>query len=178
MEYGLKNKFSIVLLACIGITMATTISAKKLKVGDNAPEFTLTGDDGKEYSLPMNKKVVVYFYPLDESRDCTKQGCSLARSSDQYKQHGIEVFGVNHQSVAEHAAFKENHSIPFILLSDPDSKVSEAYGTHGWLLWLPWFTTKRKTFLIDHGKIVAILGKDIDVNNHGEQVLREFGIEK
>ena len=142
-----------------------------LESGDVAPVFTLRGDDGKLYKLLdfNNQKVVLYFYPLDNSHYCTKQACSLAQRYAQYKKNNIQLFGINHQSVESHSAFKEKHRLPFTLLSDPSCTVIKAYNAYSRLF------TKRITFLIDKGKIVAIL-RDFDVNNHADQILKAFGL--
>ena len=157
--------------------MATAqLSAKKskLKVGDVAPEFTLQGDDGKTYKLSDfdNQKVVLYFYPLDYSRDCTKQACSLERGYAMLKQNNIKIFGINHESVESHAAFKKKHKLPFTLLSDPSPyNMIKAYDAYSLAF------VKRITFLIDKGKIIAILRK-VNVNDHADQIIRAFDLNR
>ncbi len=164
---------TILLLIAVTVNISARSKKSKLRRGDDAPEFSLQGDDGTTYSLSdfSNQKVVLYFYPLDDSRYCTQQSCSLARGYAPYKEHNIKLFGINHQSIGSHAAFKEKHHLPFTLLSDPSSEIIRAYGAYS-----PFFT-KRITILIENGKIVKILRK-IDVNDHADQILKAFGIKK
>ena len=159
---------------CVAIVSLSFASKKpRLKPGDAAPAFTLQADDGKTYKLSAfnDQKVVLYFYPLDNSSYCTKQACSLKRGYDLHKKNDIQLFGINHQSVKSHAAFKKKHQLPFALLSDPSCMVTKAYGAYSSLF------IKRITFLIDSGKIVAVL-RNIDVNNHADQILKAFDIKK
>jgi peroxiredoxin Q/BCP len=162
---------TIVLLCVTTIPLSAALKKSKLHQGDSAPTFSLQGDDGKTYRLSdfNNQKVVLYFYPLDNSPKCTKQACSLASGYAAYTKNNIQLFGINHASTKSHASFKKKNRLPFILLSDPSSAVIKAYGAYS-----PLFT-KRITVLIDHGKIVAILRK-IDVNNHADQILKAFGL--
>jgi len=170
MNYSNYKKLIAGLLLCI-VTVQIFAARKRsrLKAGDVAPEFTLQGDDGKTYSLADfdDQKVVLFFYPSDDSYYCTKQVCSLTHGYELLKKHNIQLFGINHQSVESHAAFKKKHALPFILLSDPTSQVIRAYGAYS-----P-FLTKRITVLIDKGNIVKVLRK-IDVNEHADQILKAF----
>ena len=176
MIYPIKNFLpwiTIVLLCAITMPLSAAPKKSRLKPGDTAPAFSLQGDDGKTYTLSdfNNQKVVLYFYPLDKSRNCTKQACSLASGYKSYEKNNIQLFGINHQSVKSHRAFKEKHHLPFILLSDPSCGVIKAYGAYSRLF------TKRITVLIDKGKIVAIL-RNIDLNNHADQILKAFDLNK
>lgn len=145
-----------------------------LQVGDLAPNFKLEGDDNEFYSLSdyENEMVVLFFYPLNYSPNCTAQACSLNKSHDIYKKNKITVFGINYQSPKKHAAFKNDHNIKYILLSDTDKSVATAYGAHTGLLTA--MAPSRITVLISKGKIVAILS-DIDIEHHDNQILKAFG---
>ena len=176
MIYLLKNSLpwiTIALLCVATVHLSAAPKKSKLKPGDTAPAFTLQGDDGKTYRLSdfNNQKVVLYFYPLDNSHYCTKQACSLAQGYALYKKNNIQLFGINHESIKSHTAFKEKHHLPFTLLSDPSCMVIKAYGAYST------FFIKRITFLIDKGKIVTIL-RNIDVNNHADQILKAFDLKK
>ncbi len=175
MAFLLNKNFLFIGIAFLLIAAQLFARARKpkLNVGDIAPAFTLQGDDGKTYKLSDfdNQKVALYFYPLDNSPGCTKQACSLARGYDLLKENRIKLFGINHQSPKSHTAFKESHTLPFILLSDPTNNTIRAYGAYS-----PLFV-KRLTFLIDKGKIIAILRK-IDVNDHADQIVRAFALNK
>ena len=101
-----------------------------LEAGNKAPDFTLSDKDGKDVSLRdfLGKKVVLYFYPRDNTPGCTRQACAFAAAFEDFKRLGTVVIGVSKDSVASHVKFAEKHSLPFILLSDPDRKAIEAYG--------------------------------------------------
>ena len=129
-----------------------------LEVGNKAPDFTLKDKDGNTHSLSelLGKKVVVYFYPKDNTPGCTRQACAFAGAFAEYKNMGVEVIGISKDSEASHARFAEKYSLPFILLSDPDLEAIKAYGV--------WQEKKlygkvsmgvvRSTFVIDEGGYV------------------------
>ena len=135
-----------------------------LEVGMKAPDFTLFDKDGKAVSLSdfYGKKVVLYFYPKDNTPGCTRQACAFAGAYKQFEALGVEVIGVSKDSVASHVKFAEKYNLPFVLLSDPELSAIQAYGV--------WQEKKlygkvsmgvvRTTFLIDaEGKIEAIMPK-------------------
>lgn len=135
-----------------------------LKVGMKAPNFVLKDKDGKEVSLSdfIGKRVVLYFYSKDNTPGCIRQACAFAGAYVEFQNKGVEVIGVSKDSVASHVKFAEKYSLPFVLLSDPDLNVIEAYGV--------WQEKKmcgkigmgvvRTTFIIDeHGVIVNIMTK-------------------
>ena len=161
-----------IIIGLVFLVALPIYSAKKsrLKPGDKAPEFALQGDDGKTYKLSdfNDQKVVLYFYPKDDSHYCTKQACSLARGYAPYRKHNIKVFGINDQAPKTHAKFKEKHNLPFTLLSDPSGKVIKAYGAYSW----PFI--KRITILIEDGKIIKVL-RNVNVNDHANEILKAFG---
>ena len=101
-----------------------------LEAGNKAPSFTLTDKDGREVSLGdfKGKKVVLYFYPRDNTPGCTRQACAFAAAYNDFKKLDVAVIGVSKDSVASHVKFAEKHSLPFVLLSDPERKAIEAYG--------------------------------------------------
>ena len=135
-----------------------------LKVGDKAPDFTLSDKDGRAVSLSdfLGKKVVVYFYPKDHTPGCTRQACAFAGAYAGFREKNVEVIGISKDSVASHVKFAEKYELPFLLLSDPDRIAIEAFGV--------WQEKKmcgkvgmgvvRTTFLIDEqGNIAAIMPK-------------------
>ena len=101
-----------------------------LNIGDKAPEFTLEDKDGKTVSLSdfAGKKVVLYFYPKDNTPGCTRQACAFAGLYGEFQKKGVEVIGISRDSVASHSRFAEKHALPFILLSDPELTAIQAYG--------------------------------------------------
>ena len=101
-----------------------------LEVGMKAPNFTLKDKDGREVSLSdfLGKKVIVYFYPKDNTPGCTRQACAFAGAYKQFAEKNVEVIGIIKDSVSSHVKFAEKFSLPFVLLSDPDLEVIKAYG--------------------------------------------------
>ncbi|MBQ8932435.1 MAG: thioredoxin-dependent thiol peroxidase [Ruminiclostridium sp.] len=100
-----------------------------LDTGTKAPDFILTDKNGKEVSLSdfLGKKVVLYFYPKDNTPGCTRQACAFAGLYKQFKEKNIEVIGVSKDSVASHQKFAEKHGLDFVLLSDPELMAIKAY---------------------------------------------------
>ncbi len=135
-----------------------------LEVGMKAPNFTLNDKDGKAVSLSdfLGKKVVLYFYPKDNTPGCTRQACAFAGSYAEFKNKNVEVIGISKDSEASHIKFAEKYNLPFILLSDSELTAIKAYGV--------WKEKKlygkvsmgvvRTTFVIDEkGNIERIMPK-------------------
>lgn len=101
-----------------------------LEAGMKAPDFTLPDKDGKPVSLSdfLGNRVVLYFYPKDNTPGCTRQACAFAGAYSEFRQLGAVVIGVSRDSTASHQKFAEKNSLPFILLSDPERLAVEAYG--------------------------------------------------
>ena len=101
-----------------------------LEAGMKAPDFTLPDKDGKPVSLSdfLGNRVVLYFYPKDNTPGCTRQACAFAGAYSEFRQLGAVVIGVSRDSAASHQKFAEKNSLPFILLSDPERLAIEAYG--------------------------------------------------
>ena len=141
-----------------------------LNEGQLAPDFTLFDQDGTPHTLSLykGKKVVIYFYPKDDTPGCTKEACSIRDSYDDFTNQDIEVFGISYDNSKTHQQFIQKYKLPFNLLSDSDKLVSQLYGTKGA------FFPVRKTFLIDeYGKIVKIYDQ-VSVLDHGNDILRDF----
>lgn len=100
-----------------------------LEVGKKAPAFTLLDKDGAQVSLSdfLGKKIVLYFYPRDNTPGCTRQACAFAASYAQFKSQDVVVIGISKDSVASHLKFAQKHELPFILLSDPELQAIQAY---------------------------------------------------
>ena len=135
-----------------------------LPVGTPAPDFTLPDKNGNPVTLSdlKGRRVVLYFYPKDNTPGCTRQACAFAANLDEFERRGITVIGISKDSVASHQKFAEKYNLPFILLSDSDRVAIEAYGV--------WQEKKmagkvgmgvvRTTFLIDEeGVITAVMPK-------------------
>ena len=101
-----------------------------LKIGDKAPDFTLKDKNGNDVSMSdfLGKKVVLYFYPKDNTPGCTPQACAFAAVYGEFQRKNVEVIGISKDSVASHIKFAEKHNLPFILLSDPERIAIEGYG--------------------------------------------------
>lgn len=135
-----------------------------LEKGTKAPDFALLDKDGKEVKLSdfLGKKVVLYFYPRDNTPGCTRQACAFAENYQEFKNLDAAVIGISKDSTASHIKFAEKYGLPFILLSDPEHKVIEAFGAwqekknYGKVS----FGTVRSTFVIDeNGTIEKVMPK-------------------
>jgi len=153
-----------------------------LKQGDMAADFLLKDSDGNDVSLSdfRGKKVVIYFYPKDNTPGCTKEACSFREVYDLILDEGAVVLGISADSEVTHAEFKERHNLPFYLLSDTEHKAGEAYGTWGEkkLYGKTYIGMIRSTFIIDEqGKIIKVFSK-VKLEQHGEEVLDVLKLEK
>ena len=146
-----------------------------LKANDVAPEFTLPDQNGSAVSLSefRGRKVVLYFYPRDDTSGCTTQACELRDSVETFDARGAEILGVSPDPVASHRRFADKYDLPFTLLADVDHEVAEAYGVwkekslYGRTHW----GNERTTFVIDeHGRIAKVLPK-VKPAEHVDQVL-------
>jgi peroxiredoxin Q/BCP len=135
-----------------------------LEVGTKAPNFTLPDQNGEMHSLEdyTGQKVILYFYPKDNTAGCTKQACGFAERYPQIQEKGAVVLGVSKDSVKSHKNFEEKYSLPFTLLSDPEHKVLGLYGAWGEKKNYGKVSmgTIRTTYLIDEeGIIIKAMGK-------------------
>ena len=135
-----------------------------LEIGMKAPEFTLNDKDGNAVSLSdfLGKKVVLYFYPRDNTPGCTRQACAFAAAYEGFKAKDVVVIGVSKDSVASHQKFAQKYDLPFILLSDPELQAIQSYGV--WqekkLYGKVSYGVVRTTFIIDEqGNIEKIMPK-------------------
>jgi len=147
-----------------------------LKEGLKAPAFTLPDSNGEKVSLKdfAGKKIVLYFYPKDNTSGCTSEACAFRDEFLNFKKLKAAVLGVSADSVESHKKFSDKHELPFILLSDTDKKVLEKYGV--WkeksMYGRKYMGIERTTVVIDeNGKIVKIFPK-VKVTGHVEEVLR------
>ena len=135
-----------------------------MEIGMKAPDFTLSDKDGNSVSLSdyLGKKVVLYFYPKDNTPGCSRQACAFAAAYEGFKTRDVVVIGISKDSVASHLKFAQKYDLPFILLSDPELQAIQAYGV--------WQEKKlygkvsmgvvRTTFLIDEqGNIEKVMPK-------------------
>lgn len=144
-----------------------------LEKGMKAPDFSLADKDGNIVSLSdfAGKKVVVYFYPKDNTPGCTRQACAFAAAYGEFAARGVAVIGISKDSVSSHAKFAEKHGLPFILLSDPDLSAIKAYGV--WqekkMYGKPVMGVVRTTFIVgEDGMIEAVMPKVNPDTNAGD----------
>ena len=151
-----------------------------LEVGTKAPEFELPDQNGQMHKLSdyAGRKVVLYFYPKDQTPGCTAEACSLRDHYDDLRSRGYEVLGASVDSQSSHQRFIDKQSLPFDLISDTDHSLVEAFGV--WaekkMCGRTYMGTLRTTFVIDEeGKVERIFSpKEVKTKTHGEQLLEEL----
>lgn len=152
-----------------------TIASSALTVGKKAPAFTLMNDQGKKVSLKdfKGKKVVLYFYPKDNTSGCTAEACSFRDNMARLTKTGAEVIGVSVDGVDSHRKFREKYNLPFQLLSDDSKKVVGLYDV--WkkksMYGRKYMGTERTTFIIDETGIITHIFQKVKVNGHVDEVL-------
>jgi len=150
-----------------------------LDIGSKAPDFTLPDQNGKTHSLKdyKGKKIILYFYPKDNTSGCTKQACGFGELLPQFTEKGAVILGVSKDSVASHKKFEEKYNLPFTLLSDTELEVIKAYDV--------WQEKKnygkvsmgvvRTTYLIDEKGIIAKAFGKVKAADNPAQMLEEIG---
>ncbi len=147
----------------------------KLQVGDKAPDFSLNNQDGKLTSLSdfKGKKLVIYFYPKDDTPGCTAQACDLRDNIDKLKSQGYTLLGVSIDSEKSHQKFIKKHALNFDLLADVDQKMVNDYK-----VWVEksmygktYMGTARSTFKIDENGIITDIIEKVDTKNHTAQLV-------
>ena len=150
-----------------------------MKIGDKAPEVLGKDEQGRDIRLSdyRGRKLVLYFYPKDNTSGCTAEACSLRDGYDQLQAKGYEVVGVSKDSAASHVKFKEKHQLPFPLIADVNHELLEAMGAWGekTMYGKKTIGTIRTTFIInEEGVIEQILaGKQVNTKQHAEQILKK-----
>jgi len=146
-----------------------------LEVGMKAPDFSLMDQNGESHSLGdfLGKKLVLYFYPKDNTPGCTRQACAFAAAYEGFRQKNVAVVGISKDPVSSHLKFVQKYDLPFLLLSDPEHAVMEAYGV--WqekkLYGKVSMGTVRTSFLIDEeGRIERIMPK-VKPDTNAEEIL-------
>ena len=151
-----------------------------LNVGDKAPDFTLRDKDGRTVSLSdfKGRKVVLYFYPKDNTPGCSRQACAFAGAYDIFSDNGVVVIGVSKDSEASHQKFAEKYELPFILLSDPEKEAIQVYGV--------WQEKKnygkvsmgvvRSTFIIDEGGLIEKVMPKVKPDPNADEIIDYLGL--
>lgn len=146
-----------------------------LEIGTKAPDFTLQDKDGNNVSLSdfLGKKVVLYFYPRDNTPGCTRQACAFAQNYDGFKENDIVVIGISKDSVASHKKFADKHNLPFVLLSDPELIAIRSYDV--------WKEKKlygkvsmgvvRSTYIIDENGVIEKTMPKVKPDTNAEEIL-------
>ncbi|MBP3666503.1 MAG: thioredoxin-dependent thiol peroxidase [Clostridia bacterium] len=147
-----------------------------LQPGMKAPDFTLPDKNGNPVTLSsfLGRRVVLYFYPKDNTPGCTRQACAFAGSYAEFERRGITVIGISKDSAASHAGFADKYNLPFILLSDPNRVAIEAYGV--------WQEKKmagklgmgvvRTTFIIDENGVIASVMPKVKPDTNAADILK------
>jgi len=149
-----------------------------LKEGVAAPAFTTKNAEGDTVRLKdfRGQKVVLYFYPKDDTPGCTTEACSFRDAFSKFKKRGIQVFGVSPDNEASHKKFAAKYKLPFALLADTDHAISDAYGVYGQKTFMgrTYMGVNRTTFLInEQGKIKKVFQK-VKPEEHASEVLDAF----
>jgi peroxiredoxin Q/BCP len=149
-----------------------------LKIGEKAPDFKLTADDGKDYSLKdfKGKKLVLYFYPKDMTSGCTAEACDFRDNIKIFQKKNTAVIGVSKDSADSHRKFKTKYDLPFTLLSDESMNMLKAYEV--WkeksMYGRKYMGIERTTFIIDEKGIIKEIYNKVKVNGHIEEILKKI----
>ncbi len=150
-----------------------------LKEGDKAPEFSGIDQDEKSISLKdfRGKKVVLYFYPKDDTPGCTKQACNLRDNYSELQDKGIVVIGVSADTATKHGKFIAKYELPFPLIADTEKEIIQAYGVWGLKKFMgrEYDGIHRQTFVIDEEGVLIKVFKKVKVSNHTEEILEAIG---
>ena len=147
----------------------------RLETGDKAPAFTLTDQDGAKVSLSSFKgrKVIVYFYPKDDTPGCTKEACQFNENLAAFSQAGVDIIGISPDKAEAHVKFRTKYGLTFSLLSDPEKKVMESYGAFGekTMYGKKTLGVIRSTFLIDEKGKIERAWYNVRADGHASKVL-------
>lgn len=148
-----------------------------MKIGDKAPEVLGVDANGNEVKLSdyAGKKIVLYFYPKDNTSGCTAQACNLRDNYDALRSAGYEVIGVSKDSAASHGRFAEKHGLPFRLVADVDKTLNETFGV--WrekkMCGRVGMGTVRTTFIIDENGVIEDIIEKVNTKDHTSQILNK-----
>ena len=155
--------------------------ATQLKEGDKAPNFKGLDQNGKEIGLSdfKGKKLVLYFYPKDDTPGCTKEACNLRDNHSLLMSKGFAVVGVSPDSTASHQKFIGKYELPFSLVADTEKTLLKSYGAWGEKNMYGKITegVLRSTFVIDENGVIVKIFKKVQTDAHSEQILKALGIE-
>ncbi len=148
-----------------------------LSIGDKVPSFDSTDQNGNSFNLDKfkDKKIVLYFYPRDNTSGCTAQACDLRDNFQEFKNNNYVIVGVSTDSPKSHVKFIEKNNLPFDLIADEDKSVHKLFGT--WvekkMYGKTYMGTARKTFLIDENRVITDIIEKVKTKEHTNQILGE-----
>ena len=149
-----------------------------LTEGFKAPAFSGKDQDGNKISLAdfKGKKLVLYFYPEDDTPTCTEQACNLRDNYGLLKQNGFEVVGVSPDPGAKHQKFQSKYALPFTLIADPEMKIINKYGVWGEknMYGRKYMGIIRNTFLINEKGVIQSIIRKPKVKQHAEEIIRKY----
>lgn len=150
-----------------------------LEKGEKAPDFELKDSEGKVHKLSdySGERMVLYFYPKDDTPGCTAEACSFRDTYVDFKNADVTIIGISPDKVESHKKFKEKYSLPFTLLADPDHQVCEAYGVWGLKksFGREYEGVYRTTYIIDPEGQVQRVFENVKPSDHSQEVLKELG---
>jgi peroxiredoxin Q/BCP len=155
--------------------------AMSLAVGDPAPAFTLPDESGAPVSLAdfKGKKVVIYFYPKDDTPGCTKEACNFRDRWDRFQAHGIKVLGISKDPAASHGKFIKKYELPFTLLTDaepcPVASDFESYGLKKFM-GKEYMGMMRHTFVVDEKGVLEYIYRKVTAETMADQILKDLGL--
>ena len=168
----LKYVVLIIIMGILVFTMTACVKEKDmLTIGSKAPDFELPDQDATTHKLShyLGQKVLIYFYPKDNTPGCTVEACSLRDNFNQLKEKNLVIFGISADSVESHKKFSQEHGLPFTLLADPEKKVVELYKANGKLF------VSRISYLIDEeGKILKVY-PNVNPVSHASEIMSDLG---
>ncbi|HAQ37884.1 MAG TPA: thioredoxin-dependent thiol peroxidase [Saprospiraceae bacterium] len=150
----------------------------KLEKGDKAPDFTGTDDQGNVVKLKdfKGKKLILFFYPKDNTPGCTAEACNLQENYEYWHDQGYSILGISPDSVESHRKFKAKFNFKYMLISDPEKEIMKTYGTYGPKMMYGKEVTGvlRTTFIVDESGIINHIFKKVDTKNHSEQIIKSL----
>ena len=153
------------------LMLKMSLFGSSLKIGENAPNFILNDQDGKQHQLSdyKGKKLVIYFFPKAFTPGWTKQACGLRDIYSDFALNNISVLGVSYDSESKLSEFKEQYNLEFDLLSDSKKTMGELYDVNSF-----YFFPQRKTFLIDENGVLVYIIDSVSINSHADDILAIF----
>jgi peroxiredoxin Q/BCP len=151
-----------------------------LKAGDKAPDFSGINQDGKEIRLSdfAGKKLILYFYPKDDTPGCIAESCNLNDNYDLWLEKGFEVVGVSPDSVESHQKFRDKYGLKFNLIADTEKKILQAYGAWGEksMYGKKYMGVLRSTFVIDENGVVQEVFEKVKTKDHTNQIFKSINL--